>query len=227
MNKIYILIFVLFLCCLILIIGITVYVLNKKNNYLSLFNQNKNQVYNLGQILQKDELELSNDNFDMLFSVIPSGIIDTNPVNYSMSFDCYIENQTQRCIFTINNDSNNNGDVAVITRENQILIGFFDNNKPIAAQATKSLITLKQWFNITFVVQNNDFIIYFNGINAGLNLFPGKNKILKWFSNKNFKWNTIIPDVDKKDIYGKIKVKNLVFWNIPLTKSQIDIISKQ
>jgi len=236
MNKIYILFIVLFLCCLILIIGITVYFLNKKKINSSQKNPNenneKNQVYNLGQILQKDELELTNDNLNMLITVIPSGINYANPVIYSMSFDFYIETPASRFIFSINNEKQSEGDIDVLMEKNHIIIRFSDNNKfsyvgnLIAQHITKSSMPLKQWINITFVVQNNNFLIYFNGINEG-SISPVNNKNFQWFKNENFKWNAIPLGIDKNVLYGKIKVKNLVFWDIPLTKSQIDIISKQ
>ena len=245
MNKIFILIIVLFLCCLILIIGITVYFLNKKkinssqknpnendeknkiNNLLQINpkeNDKKTQVYNLGQILQKDELVLSDNNYNILFTIIPSGIISTNPVIYSMSFDCYIETPGDRVIFTINDMF---GDISIGLLDNHFVFYFISGGNIMngaVLKPSKFITPIKQWFNVTFVVQNNNFSAYFDGIKEdGTKVGEG---ITKWFTNKIFRWNLNVVGVSNRT-FGSIKVNNFVFWDIPLTKSQIDIISKQ
>jgi hypothetical protein len=255
MNKIYIVVIAVVLCCLILIIGIAFYFFNKKKINSSQINPNdtipmttdpipmatdpipkeidkKTQINNLGQILQKDELEISSKM--ILFAVTPLEIIKTNPVSYTISFDCYIESlaPTWRNIF--NNGLNDYGDsscrvpAVFITGEdakpaNRLHIVHGANEDFNLNIISKFTAPLKEWFNITFVVDNKKLSSYFNSIED-----DSVSGTFNWGTvpPNNWKWNQYFEKAPR-DIFGSVKVKNVVFWNIPLVKSQIDIISKQ
>ena len=84
---------------------------------------------------------------------------------------------------------------------------------------------LKQWFNITFTIDNKKMSTYFNGVadngvtgtfNWGI-VSPNNWKTVP---PNNWKWNQYI-DQYKNPLHtvGSVKVKNVVFWNKSLTDS--------
>ena len=222
-NIMLILVIVCVVLCLVSIIGYFIY--NGMNTKTEM--NPKTQILNLGQMIQKDELEISSKAIP--FVKIPSGIITTNPVSYTMSFDCYFESigltyqsifntgipgPRVPAVFITGKDYGSDPHVHIVhgTKE--------DGNRHMFSSFT---VPFKQWFNITFTVDNNKLSTYFNGIedrSATGTFYWGNVDMNKWV------WNKDIDEFKNVGI-GSVKVKNAVFWNKPLTTSQINIISKQ
>ena len=214
-NIMLILVIVCVVLCLVSIIGYFIY--NGMNQ------KTKTEILNLGQMLQKDELEISLKAIP--FVNMPSGIITTNPVSYTMSFDCYFESigLTSHNIFNIDwslavfitgKDYGSDPRVNIMHRTEEANINILSS----------FTVPFKQWFNITFTVDNNKLSTYFNGIedkSATGRFYWGNIEMNKWV------WNKAIVDEFKNVGIGSVKVKNAVFWDKPLTTSQINIISKQ
>lgn len=153
-----------------------------------------------------------------------------------MSFDCYIESiaPTWRNIF-------NNGTHDCCDPNSRVPAVFISGND--AAPANRIHIVhgakedfnlhmtsnfnapLKQWFNITFTVDNKKMSTYFNGV-----VDNGVTGTFNWGTvpPNNWKWNQYI-DQYKNPLHtvGSVKVKNVVFWNKSLTDSQLNIILKE
>ena len=181
----------------------------------------------------RDRLEISSKAIP--FVNIPSGIITTNPVSYTMSLDCYFESigSTYHTIFNTGSPGNPRVPAVFITGKD-----YYNNNPPYnchihIVHGTKEdgnrnifsnfIVPFKKWFNITFTVDNNKLSTYFNGIedkSVTGTFYWGNVDTNRWVWNKD--------NVEFKSVgIGSVKVKNAVFWNKPLTTSQIDIISKQ
>jgi hypothetical protein len=180
------------------------------------------------QIIQKNELEISSQTIP--FAVMPSKIIISKPVSYTFSFDCYIEslapswrnilnnglqdygaNSRLPAVFITGNDTRPANRIHIVHGSKE------DINSNIISNFSAPI---KEWFNITFIVNDNKLTTYFDGIED-----KSVKGTFNWgtISPTNWKWN----QYGTKNSFGNVKVKNAVFWNIPLVKSQIDIITNE